>query len=338
LRASPGALPNEAGNAAQGILTSSAETDTELASDVRCGLVASHKWLPPYLFYDAAGSALYEQITELEEYYLTRAERSIFATYATQMAAAARDAQGRTLGLIEFGAGSASKTFLLLQELVRRQGVTSYTPIDVSRTALAEACERLKVSLPFVTTEPWAMTYTEALAQLGRLKDPQLILFIGSSIGNLDDHAAVKLLGAVRKALGRPTWLILGTDLKKSPARLLPAYDDALGVTAAFNKNLLVRLNRELGAHFDVRRFMHRAIWNEKESQIEMHLESIGAQRVAVDALELDVQFAAGETIHTESSAKYDLQRVDAILTGAGFQRLQTWYDDERLYAVHIAS
>ncbi len=308
-----------------------------IAEDVRRGLTATPKSLPPYLFYDEAGSRLYERITELPEYYLTRAERAIFAAHADEIIARVRRDDGRPLGVVELGAGSAAKTTVLLHALLTRQERCVYVPIDVSRAALDAAEARLRTTLPRVEVRPLVMRHDDAVGPVAALPSPQLLLFIGSSIGNLEDEVASALLGTLGRALGADTCLLLGTDLKKPAATLLPAYDDAAGVTAAFNKNLLVRLNRELGAHFDLDTFKHVARWNEAASRIEMHLESRVAQAVDLDALELRVRFAAGETIHTESSIKYDLPRTDGLLAAAGFTREATFYDEGRRFGVHLA-
>ncbi len=308
-----------------------------MAQDVRRGLTAMPKTLPPYLFYDDAGSRLYEQITEMPEYYLTRAEREIFAAHADEIIARVRRSSAQRLGVVELGAGSAAKTEVLLRALLTHQDGCVYLPIDVSRAALDQATGRLAQSLPRVQVRPLLMTHDDATHQLVELAPPQLLLFIGSSVGNLDDGAAAKLLGAMRDALGDATWLLLGTDLRKRDELLLPAYDDAAGVTAAFNKNVLRRLNRELGGHFDLDRFRHVARWNDPASRIEMHLESLVAQAVDLDALRLRVSFVAGETIHTESSIKYDLPRAERIINAAGFALDKSFYDAEHRFAVHLA-
>jgi dimethylhistidine N-methyltransferase len=304
--------------------------------DVRRGLTARPKTLPPYLFYDAAGSELYERITELPEYYLTRAERRIFATHADAIVAHARGAGPLTV--VELGAGSASKTELLLRAAVARRARCLYVPIDVSRTALAAARERLHAELPLVEVRPLATTYDLALPALGDTPSPHLVLFIGSSVGNMADEEASALLDSIRKALPGEAFLVLGTDLRKSPDVLRAAYDDASGVTAAFNLNVLARINRELGGHFDLRRFRHVARWNEGESRVEMHLLSTFAQDVAVDALGLRIHFDAGETIHTESCAKYDVPRVERLLARGGFTRVTSYEDREFGFAVHVAA
>ena len=199
------------------------------------------------------------------------------------------------------------------------------------------AKERLALALPSVKVKPLVMTHEEALPAIRGTPGPQLVLFIGSSVGNFEDAEAAHLLGGLRHSLGSAASVLLGTDLAKDPSVLLPAYDDAAGVTAAFNKNLLTRLNRELGAHFDLATFRHVARWNERESRIEMHLESARRQVVRIDALHLEVAFDEAETIHTESSIKYSLLRVERLLEDAGFTLERTFYDQRRLFGLHLA-
>ncbi len=308
-----------------------------IAEDVRHGLLASPKTLPAYLFYDEAGSRLYERITELPEYYLTRAEREILTDHARDIVGLVAKADGRPLSVIELGAGSASKTEVLLRASVERHSRCAYFPIDVSRTALAEAELRLHARLPQVSVRPVAMKHEAALRALADVPPPRVVLFIGSSVGNLADDEASALLRRVREALHGETWLLLGTDLRKNPSVLRAAYDDASGVTAAFNKNLLVRINRELGGHFDLTRFRHLVRWNDADSRIEMHLASVGAQEVKLDRLGLRVRFAPEETIHTESSVKYDLPRVDRLITAGHFRIEWAGYDAQRRFALHLA-
>jgi L-histidine Nalpha-methyltransferase len=312
-----------------------------IAADVRSGLSAAPKKLPPYLFYDQEGSALYEQITELPEYYLTRTERAILAAHADEIVLWASEIGGPDGRIIELGAGSATKTELLLDAAMRRHGRCVYVPIDVSESALEEAKGRLGQKLPEVIVRPYPMSHAEAFRVLrGQGQGPQqgdLVLFIGSSIGNFDDADAVRLLRGAHDALGPRMSLLLGTDMRKSREVLVRAYDDGAGVTAAFNKNILLHINRQLGSSFDPARFRHVALWNEAASRIEMHLESIERQRVRIEALDLTVEFERGETIHTESSVKYDLAHVERLLTASGFVLDKTLYDNDRLFAVHLA-
>ena len=307
-----------------------------IADDVRSGLTACPKTLPPHLFYDEEGTRLYERITTLPEYYLTRAERSIFEAEADAIVAGAAHDR-RPLCVVELGAGSATKTELLLRAVLRRQARCVYIPVDVSPTAIEAARVRLAAELPAVRLHPLVTTHDHAPAALSGVEGPALLLFIGSSVGNFEDDAAAHLLRSYRDAMGGDATLLLGTDLRKSPDVLLPAYDDAEGVTAAFDKNLLTRINRELGGHFDLERFRHLARWNDRASRVEMHLESTVAQTVRIDELALDVGFDAGETIHTESSIKYDLPRVDRLLASSGFRRKTTFQDREGRFAVHLA-
>jgi dimethylhistidine N-methyltransferase len=307
----------------------------DLAAVVAAGLRASPKRLPPWLFYDAEGSALFERITELPEYYPTRAEREIFVRHgAAIVAAALRD---RDATFVELGAGTATKTQLLVSAAADQRGHVRFVPIDVSPTALAIAHARIAAEDPRIAVEPWVAPHGEALPRLAALAGPKVVLFVGSSIGNYEGNEAIGLLAGVRAALRPGDALVLGTDLRKDPAVLVRAYDDAAGVTAAFDKNLLARINRELGGRFDLARFRHVALWNEACSRIEMHLESVGDQVVAIERLGLAVPFRSGERIHTESSVKYDDAMVDALLAAAGFRRARTWTDAAARFAEHVA-
>jgi L-histidine N-alpha-methyltransferase len=311
--------------------------DETVAAAVREGLSAHPKRLPPWLFYDAAGSRLFEQITEVPEYYLTRTERAILTAHASEMIAQA--VQGQRLRLVELGAGSADKTRLLLSAAVAYQGAILYEPLDVSSTALAEAKARIEREIPGVRVSPQVLDYTQGLDGLepAAAGERRLVLYIGSSIGNFEPRAAERLLQQLHAGLEPGDSLLLGVDLIKDEATLLAAYNDAAGVTAAFNRNILVRLNRELGANFAPETFAHRAIWNASESRIEMHLESQVAQRVCLAALNLEVDFAAGETIHTENSYKYAPGAAQAMLAEAGFAPTGNWTDAQGWFAVCLS-
>jgi L-histidine N-alpha-methyltransferase len=307
--------------------------EESVAAVVREGLTARQKRLPPWLFYDEAGSRLFERITELPEYYPTRTERGILAAHAAEIVALA--AEGRRLRMAELGAGSADKTRLLLAAAIRRQGRVLYEPVDVSRTALEAARERIEREIPGVVVAPRVEDYTHGLELAPEeAGERRLVLYIGSSIGNFDPREAAELLDGVRAGLKPGDGLLLGVDLVKDAATLVAAYDDAAGVTAAFNLNLLERLNRELGADFDLGAFAHRAVWNGAESRIEMHLASRGKQRVRLEALDLNVKFAAGETIHTENSYKYAPGAAEATLAKAGFAPVESWTDERGWFAV----
>ena len=297
------------------------------------GLTAQQRTLPPWLFYDAAGSALFERITELPEYYLTRTERAIFAAHADAIIAAA--AGGETLSIAELGAGTAAKTGLLLEAAVRMQSSVGYRPVDVSPTALEMAKRHLETKLSRVLVEPQLADYTREPVLLDTAAARRLVLFIGSSIGNFSPEDAVRVLRTVREQLLPGDTLLLGTDLVKDEPTLLAAYDDAAGITAEFNRNILHRLNRELGANFDLARFKHQAIWNAAESRMEMHLVSNGQQRVTVGDVEL--HFIAGETIHTENSYKFTQKSIVWLLKQSGFTLGLQWLDEREWFAVNLA-
>jgi L-histidine Nalpha-methyltransferase len=310
-----------------------ARISDRVATAVRRGFVASPKSLPPWLFYDQAGSLLFDQITEVPEYYLTRTERGIFLQSADEIVT--RAAAGQRLRVTELGAGSADKTRLLLSSAVRQQGEVVYEPLDVSESALEAARKRIERELPEVRVAPREEDYTLRL-DLDPLPagERRLVLYIGSSIGNFEPAEALRLLETVRAGLRSGDALLLGVDLVKEEATLLAAYDDAAGVTAAFNRNLLVRLNRELGADFVPEAFAHRAVWNAAASRMEMHLESRAAQTVRLAALGLTVGFLPGERIHTENSYKYRHGQAEALLERASFTPSATWTDPCGWFAV----
>lgn len=309
--------------------------DGLVAAAVREGLSRRPKRLPPWLFYDAAGSRLFDEITERPEYYPTRTERGILTEHAETMIA--RAAHGGRLRIIELGAGSADKTRLLLKAAVERQGTVVYEPVDVSASALSGARERIEREIEGVDVAPRVMDYTHGngldLEAAGE-GERRLVLYIGSSIGNFDPPEAMRLLRRVRGGLKEGDGLLLGVDLKKDEGTLLAAYDDFAGVTADFNLNLLTRLNRELDADFYLDSFAHRAVWNEAESRIEMHLESRVRQTVRLTALGMDVEFGEGETIHTENSYKYAPGQAEAMLAEAGFGAAGSWTDERGWFGV----
>jgi dimethylhistidine N-methyltransferase len=326
-------------------------TDVEVVQErvalaVRAGLTARRKRLPAWLFYDETGSRLFDEITERPEYYLTRTERGILARHASAIVARAagqhglghagngsgahgpdRNGKGR-LRIAELGAGSADKTRLLLKAAVERQRTVVYEPVDVSATALEAARDRIEREIDGVTVRPRVEDYVHALDFEPAAGERRLVLYIGSSIGNFEPDEAAGLLARVRAELKPGDGLLLGVDLKKDEATLLAAYDDAAGVTADFNLNVLARLNRELGADFELDAFEHRAIWNEDVSRMEMHLESRAAQRVRLDELNIEVDFEEGERIHTENSYKYLPGQAEALLAGAGFEPVESWTDE----------
>jgi L-histidine N-alpha-methyltransferase len=316
----------------------SSTTEQRVASAVRDGLTDKNKWLPSWLFYDHAGSQLFEQITDLAEYYVTRVERGILSAHASEIVAraAANSAESpNRLRIAELGAGSADKTRLLLRAAAAQQGTLIYEPVDVSASALEAARERIEREIPAVTVMPHVADYTQGLDLDSAARDERrMVLYIGSSIGNFEPREAELLLQGVRTGLEEGDTLLLGVDLRKDEAVLQKAYDDGNGVTARFNLNVLLRLNRELDADFDVDAFTHRAVWNPTESRMEMHIESVMRQTVRIAALDLDVDFAVGERIHTESSYKFAPGQAEALLRAAGFAPEATWTDARGWFAV----
>jgi len=297
------------------------------------GLTASPKHLPAKLFYDAVGSQLFEQITELPEYYLTRTERSILERYAADILQQA----GSPLTLVELGAGTATKTCVLIEELLQRQSRTLFYPIDVSSSALDEAVRNMSQQFPSLRVNPIVADYTGGVPALSRISGRKLVLYIGSSIGNFEPPQAIRVLRRIRQTLRSGDALLLGADFAKSSKILVPAYDDAQGVTAAFNKNILARLNRELDADFDVDAFQHVALWNRRASRMEIYLESLADQSVFVPAIDLDIKFKAGERMHTENSYKYTEEMIESILREGGFNLEHTWCDRKKWFGVHLA-
>jgi dimethylhistidine N-methyltransferase len=300
------------------------------------GLRAANKSLPAWAFYDREGSELFEQITELPEYYPTRTERRIFQENADEIVACMAGGDPSPITVIELGAGTATKSQIILQAVVRRQGRCLYVPVDVSHAALDIAAARLRREEPMVTVKPLPLRNGEATQRFHQLTGRRFVLFIGSSIGNFDEADAIELLRSVRRGLGSGEALLLGADEKKSLDVLLPAYDDASGVTARFNKNVLGRINRELGANIDLDSFQHVALWNEERSRVEMHLESLRDQTVRVPALAVEIEFVRGERIHTESSHKYSAEQVARLFRQSGFTLERSFYDEKCWFGVHL--
>ncbi len=283
------------------------------------GLTSDVKTLPPWLFYDAVGAGLFEQICELPEYYPTRTELSILTAHAGELAAAA----GPSVALVEYGSGAGTKVRLLLDQLERP---LAYVPVDVSQAQLRRVAEERATQYPGLQVLPVCADYTQPLSLPPLPATARRVAFFpGSTIGNFHPTEAAAFLHRVRHTVGSRGGLILGVDRRKDPQVLHDAYNDAAGVTAAFNLNLLARLNRTLGATFDLGTFRHVAFFNDAASRIEMHLESTIAQHVSV--ADVDIAFEAGETIHTECSYKYDEARLMALAEAGGF-RIETLHTD----------
>ncbi|MFG1999125.1 L-histidine N(alpha)-methyltransferase [Spirillospora sp. NPDC048911] len=300
-----------------------------LRQDVREGLTGTPKTLPPKWFYDERGSALFEDITRLDEYYPTRREREILVTRATEIA---RVTGAETL--LELGAGSGEKTRLLLAAL--SPTLRSYVPVDVSGDFLTEAAGQIAADHPGLAVRPVVADYEQHLHLLPG-GDRRLIAFLGGTIGNMPPATRVGFLGGVRATMGEHDALLIGADLVKDTGRLVRAYDDADGVTAEFNRNVLHVINRELDAGFVPGAFEHVAYWNTAEEWIEMRLRSTRDQAVRVGGLDLEVAFAAGEEMRTEISAKFRPERMEAELDAAGLKLAEFWTDDAGDFSLSLA-
>jgi uncharacterized SAM-dependent methyltransferase len=355
-----------------------------VADAARRGLTSTPKSLPPWLFYDAPGSRLFEQITALPEYYLTRTERTLFTIHADEIfselqtvtsspapvilsegaqAPKSKDlrlSSEHHLTITELGAGTAAKTGILLRALTRLQPHVLYQPIDISPTALDEARAQIELTIPGVAVRPQVANYITESVRIERPPHARVLaLYIGSSIGNFSPAEARQILTRLRSELAPGDALLLGADLAPTPAdnpaangpapsaaksvaTLLAAYNDAAGVTAAFNRNILARLNRDLGADFRPRQFDHSALWNPVHSRIEIYLRARAPQQVTIPANSaggrLSLHFAEGETIHTENSYKFTPAAIAALLVDSAFTPTRTFTDANNLFAVTLAT
>ena len=309
---------------------------SDFAADVRAGLTAPRKQLSCRHFYDAEGSALFEEICALPEYYLTRAEQEILDAHAGAIVAAATP----DAALVELGSGSAVKTRTIIEAALAARGrddkMVRYVPIDISRSMLLESSRALLEDYAAVEITAIAAEYRAGLRWLERQREPKLILWLGSNVGNFARPEAARFLRGVRAAMSPADRLLMGVDLRKPRAILEAAYDDAAGVTARFNLNLLARINRELGGHFELDAFRHRARWNERLGRVEIRIESLRAQQVRIDALRLDVPFRAGEKIYTESSYKYSFAEIERLARAAGLVVDERWLDGRRRFSVNL--
>lgn len=310
---------------------------TGFADDVRRGLLARPKHLFPKYFYDPLGSELFEAICLLPEYYLTRAENEILTRYADDIAASLEGEKT----LLEMGSGSAQKTRVLIEALLGLQTELRFIPVDISASALEQSARVLLQSYPRLKITAYAGDYYDGLAELRRSNElgrsgRTLALFLGSNIGNFDAAEAHTFLRALRGVLAPGDALLLGADLKKSREKLEAAYDDALGVTSAFNLNVLARINRELDADFNLRAFKHYVEYNDALGRVEVYAESLRAQRINIRKLGIEVDFQAGERIHTENSYKYDLDGLSELATATGFRRTQTWLDEREQFSSNL--
>jgi dimethylhistidine N-methyltransferase len=302
------------------------EQTTAFAGDVIDDLSQHPKRLSPKYFYDATGSELFEQITLLPEYYPTRTELGILRDRGSEVAAIIPEGAA----LVEFGAGATTKVRLLLEQCA----FGAYVPVDISGDFLKAQADALRKDFPALSVYPVAADFTAPFALPDAVRAmPKVGFFPGSTLGNFEPHEACAFLRSAGEILGKDARMVIGVDLEKDERVLYDAYNDAAGVTARFNLNVMVRINRELGGNFDTNAFMHRAIYNRDRHRIEMHLISKKAQTVRV--LGRSFSFRAGETIHTESSYKYSLERFTALARGSGWTALESWTDPAGMFSVH---
>ncbi|TQV71918.1 L-histidine N(alpha)-methyltransferase [Denitrobaculum tricleocarpae] len=303
--------------------------DEVFASDVLAGLSKPQKELPCRWFYDTRGSELFEAITGLPEYYPTKTEAKILTACALELSGLA----GPRVAMIEYGAGAAVKTRLLLDAL---EAPLYYAPVDISAAFLRGVAENLAREYPAIAMRPIIGNFLSDLEIPTELQTAQrrLGFFPGSTIGNLSDDEITAFFRRARRQLGEDGMLVIGADLRKSPDILIPAYDDSAGVTAAFNKNLLARINRELGGDFDLERFSHKAVWNDADSRIEMHLVSDIAQSITLLGKSFD--FAGGESIHTENSRKFSVPGLQSLAEDCGWRPVRVWEDPQKLFSVQM--
>lgn len=310
------------------------DTVAKMRRDVRAGLLASPKELAPKYFYDEQGSQLFEQITELPEYYPTRAERTILVERATEIVAGA----GAPRTLVELGSGSATKTRHLLSAMRDAGCLRTYVPVDISEEITHDTAESLVEEYPGLAVRGLVCDFEHHLERIPDGDgDGRLVAFLGGTIGNLYPEARRDFLGRISGLLGPADSLLLGTDLVKDHARLEAAYDDAEGVTAEFNKNVLRVLNRELGADFDLERFEHVARYDATEARMDIRLRSIADQTIRLEELDLAVEFAAGEEMRTEISAKFTRERLEAVYAEAGMAMSGWFTDPAGDYALSLA-
>jgi dimethylhistidine N-methyltransferase len=309
------------------------------ARDVRLGLTSSPKFLYAKYFYDTIGSELFEKITRQPEYYLTRVEAGLLRQWAPAVAGIL----GSDLSVVELGSGSSAKTTILIESLLDSLDDLHYLPIDISRTMLRETAARLDRRYPELGVTPIASRYEPGLAKASAIvaeqthvPDRMLVVFLGSSIGNLNPSESQKFLSEIRQRLEPKDALLIGFDLQKDDHILNAAYNDAAGVTARFNKNVLVRINRELEGSFDLDRFAHHAFFRRDLSRVEMHLVSDSAQEIRVGALDESFPFAAKESIHTENSYKFTRDGIEELASATDFELSEFFTDDDDWFALAL--
>ncbi len=302
------------------------------AAAVEAGLCARPKTLPCRFLYDERGSALFEEICKLPEYYLTRAEHQVLTDHADEIAAAF----STPVALVELGSGSSTKTRVLIEALLRRQPRLRYVPVDISRSMLEETAEALLEDYGALEVHAIAGEYQEGLRHVRSETRPKVIAWLGSNVGNFERRSAARFLRGIRDVLSETDRVLIGIDLRKDRERLERAYDDPGGVTARFNLNLLARINRDLDGSFDLDRFTHRAEWREQEGRVKLGLESLEAQAVTIKAIDRVVRFERGELIHTEDSFKYGFAEIDDLADASGLALSQRWLDTAGDYSLNL--
>jgi L-histidine N-alpha-methyltransferase len=310
-----------------------ADTAAKMAADVRAGLLAEPKELAPKYFYDERGSQLFERITELEEYYPTRAERSILTARSAEIVTAA----GAPSSLVELGSGSAAKTRHLLSAMRDAGCLRTYVPVDISEEITHETAGLLVDEYPGLRIQGLVCDFEQHLERIPEDEGGRMVAFLGGTIGNLYPDARREFLGRLAALMSPEDRLLLGADLVKDSARLETAYDDAEGVTAEFNKNVLQVLNRELGADFDLDAFEHVARYDPGEARMDIRLRSLADQTVRLEGLDLEVGFADGEEMRTEISAKFTRESLEAVYAGAGLAMSDWFTDPAGDYALSLA-
>ena len=299
------------------------------------GLSSNPKTLPPKYFYDKTGSELFEKITRLPEYYPTRTERAIIEKYSEEIAILAQ----KDFAFIELGSGSSTKTRLLLEAFLRRNEKQKlhYIPIDISKRILVESAKALLKDYPELRITAMASDYITALNSLKQQNiSKKLIAFLGSTIGNFNEKGRIEFLREIRATMNSQDCFLIGIDLIKDPRILEPAYNDSQGVTAKFNLNMLVRINKELDGNFNIGKFRHMAFLNKKMSRIEMHLESTTQQSVKIGKLNHTFEFKKGETIYTEDSCKFSKEQIKEMAKSSGFEMKRSWYDSKNWFSLNL--
>ena len=309
------------------------KSSESFAQDVLKGLSSTPKTLSPKYFYDKTGSELFEKITALPEYYPTRTEREIIEKYSEEIAILAQ----KDFDFIELGSGSSTKTRLLLEAFLRRNEKLHYIPIDISKSILVESAKALLKDYPELRITALASDYITALNSLKQQNiSKKLIAFLGSTIGNFNEKGRIEFLREIRATMNSQDCFLIGVDLIKDKEIIEPAYNDSQGITAKFNLNLLVRINKELDGNFDPDKFRHRAFLNEKMSRIEMHLESITRQSVKIGKLNHTFEFKKGETIYTEDSYKFSKEQIKETAKACGFEMKHSWYDSKNWFSLNL--